>query len=179
MTTRAVKHRERQIGRRAVRRGGTRLGPFTTILPKPLLPIGNHAILEIVVDQLEACGFDDVVFAVGYLSHLVEAVLGDGEQSRRRPSDTTRRRSRWEPLGALATIDNLDGDSFLAMNGDVLTDARLQRLLGPAHGVREPRPSPRTSGWCKYRLRRDQLDGEAGRTRRLTGYEEKPESPSS
>ena len=44
---------------------GTRLAPFTTVLPKPLLPIGNRAILEVVVKQLAAAGFRDLTFAVG------------------------------------------------------------------------------------------------------------------
>ncbi len=57
-------------GRRAVILAGgkgTRLGPFTTILPKPLLPIGDHAILELVIDQLRLCGFTRITLAVGHL----------------------------------------------------------------------------------------------------------------
>src|SRR6476660_6045938 len=57
---------------------GTRLGPFTTILPKPLLPIGERAILELLVEQLRVHGFTRLTLAVGYLSHLIEAVFGDG-----------------------------------------------------------------------------------------------------
>ncbi len=57
---------------------GTRLGPYTTILPKPLLPVGAQAILEVVVSQLRRQGFTDMVFAVGYLAHLIQAVFGDG-----------------------------------------------------------------------------------------------------
>ena len=59
---------------------GTRLAPFTTVLPKPLLPIGNRAILEVVVKQLAAAGFRDQTFAVGYLAHLIEAVFKDGSE---------------------------------------------------------------------------------------------------
>jgi NDP-sugar pyrophosphorylase family protein len=59
---------------------GLRLGPCTTVLPKPLLPIGDRAILDVVVHQLRSCGFTDLIFAVGYLAHLIEAVFGDGSR---------------------------------------------------------------------------------------------------
>ena len=68
------------IGRRAVILAGgkgTRLRPFTTILPKPLLPVGDRAIVEIIIAQLGNRGFTQVTLAVGYLSHLIRAVLGD------------------------------------------------------------------------------------------------------
>ena len=57
---------------------GTRLGPFTTILPKPLLPVGDRAIVEIIIEQLRSRGFTRLTLAVGYLSHLISAVFGDG-----------------------------------------------------------------------------------------------------
>src|SRR5438034_10144689 len=54
---------------------GTRLAPYTSVLPKPLMPIDDRAILEIVVEQLEAHGVRDIVFCVGYLSHLIRTVF--------------------------------------------------------------------------------------------------------
>ena len=54
---------------------GSRLGPYTTVLPKPLLPIGDRAILDVVVRQLSEAGFGRVTLAVGYLAHLVRAGL--------------------------------------------------------------------------------------------------------
>jgi NDP-mannose synthase len=98
---------------------GTRLGPYTTILPKPLLPVGDQAILEVVVSQLRRHGFADMVFAVGYLAHLIQAVFGDGASR----DVQIRYHTEGRPLGtagALATIDSLD-EPFLLMNGDVLT----------------------------------------------------------
>ena len=59
---------------------GSRLAPYTTVLPKPLLPVGDRAILDVVVRQLKAYGFDDLTFAVGYLAHLIQAVFGDGSR---------------------------------------------------------------------------------------------------
>ena len=60
---------------------GSRLAPYTAVLPKPLMPVGERAILEIVLRQLCAAGFDDVSLAVGHLSHLIHAVLGDGRSN--------------------------------------------------------------------------------------------------
>src|SRR6266576_4749210 len=54
---------------------GTRLAPYTSVLPKPLMPMCDRSILELVLGQLAACGITDVTLCVGYLSHLIEAVL--------------------------------------------------------------------------------------------------------
>ena len=106
---------------------GSRLGPYTTVLPKPLLPVGDRAILDVVVRQLRSYGFDDLTLAVGYLSHLVRAVMGDGT----RHGVTIRYHEEEEPLGTvgpLATIEGLDS-TFLMMNGDVLTSLDYGQLL--------------------------------------------------
>ena len=54
---------------------GTRLAPYTTVLPKPPMPIGDQSILEVVVGQLEDAGIVNVNFCVGYLAHLIQAVF--------------------------------------------------------------------------------------------------------
>jgi len=98
---------------------GTRLLPLTTVLPKPLLPLGDQAILEVVVRQLAAYGLTDITLAVGYLAHLVQAVLGDGS----RFDTSIDYHLEGIPLGtagALTGIERLD-EPFLMMNGDVLT----------------------------------------------------------
>ena len=59
---------------------GARLYPYTTILPKPLMPIGDLSILEIVIRQLVHHGFRDVTVTVGHLGHLIMAVLGNGSK---------------------------------------------------------------------------------------------------
>src|SRR5512133_4165372 len=58
---------------------GARLAPYTSILPKPLMPVGERSILEIVVEQLERAGVVDINFCVGYLSHLIKAVFDNRE----------------------------------------------------------------------------------------------------
>lgn len=98
---------------------GTRLRPYTTVLPKPLVPVGDVPILEVIIRQLRQTGCREVILAVGYLSGLIEAYFGDGKRM-----DVTLRYVREEkPLstaGVLSMIDGLD-ENFLVMNGDILT----------------------------------------------------------
>ena len=99
---------------------GTRLRPYTVVLPKPLMPIGEYPILEVVIRQLARRGFDRVTIAVNHQAELIKAFFGDG--------------SRWqlqidysqedEPLGTMGPLRLISDlpDHFLVMNGDVLTD---------------------------------------------------------
>ena len=59
---------------------GQRLRPYTTVLPKPLMPIGDMPILEVVLRQLKAAGVTRVTMAVGYLGELLKAFFGDGHR---------------------------------------------------------------------------------------------------
>ena len=97
------------------------------MLPKPLMPIGDRPVLDIVIRQLRAAGFDRVTIATGYLAELIEAFFGDGRPTASR-STTSASTSRSAPSGALALIDGLD-EPFLVMNGDVLTDMDYAALL--------------------------------------------------
>jgi NDP-sugar pyrophosphorylase family protein len=106
---------------------GKRLAPYTTILPKPLMPIDDMPILEIVLLQLKKHGFTKIVLAVGHLAGLIQAYCGDG--------------SRWglnitysmehEPLGTAGPLSLIDGleENFLVMNGDLLTNIDYSDLM--------------------------------------------------
>src|SRR5215212_904684 len=59
---------------------GTRLAPYTRILPKPLMPIGDMPILEVLLRQMKRAGIEDIVLTVGHLAHLLRTFFGDGEQ---------------------------------------------------------------------------------------------------
>src|ERR1700758_4012644 len=86
---------------------GTRLRPYTTVLPKPLMPVGDRPILDIVIRQLVRSGFDRVTIATGYLSELIEAFFRDGGEYGVPIASS----GEGEPLGtvgALALIDGLD-----------------------------------------------------------------------
>jgi NDP-mannose synthase len=98
---------------------GQRLRPFTTVFPKPLMPIGDVPMLDLVVRQLRHFGFTEITVTVGYLAELVLAYLGDGAQYGVKIHFVLER----EPLGTigpLASIEN-HGESVLVINGDVLT----------------------------------------------------------
>src|SRR3954447_2161078 len=99
---------------------GTRLRPYTAVLPKPLMPIVDRPILDIVLRQLRAAGVEHVTIATGYLAELIEAFCSDGRAYDLK-IDYFREREPLGTVGALATIDGLE-EPFLVMNGDVLTD---------------------------------------------------------
>jgi NDP-sugar pyrophosphorylase family protein len=106
---------------------GRRLYPYTTVLPKPLMPIGDCPILEVILRQLGHAGFDDVVISTGYLHGLIHAYL-EGTGALRVP---VRYSHESEPLGTIAPLRLIDGleETFLVMNGDILTDLDYRALL--------------------------------------------------
>lgn len=106
---------------------GTRLAPYTTILPKPLMPVGDKPILDIVIRQLRHYGYNDIIMAVGYLSELLMAYFGDGS----RFGVKIRYSHEDQPLGTagpISLIEDLD-EPFLMMNGDVLTALNFGELM--------------------------------------------------
>ncbi|MGQ0849019.1 MAG: nucleotidyltransferase family protein [Actinomycetota bacterium] len=110
------------MGRVIVQAGGrgTRLLPYTSVLPKPLMPVGDHPIVEIMIRQLVHYGFPQITVTLGHLAPLIEAVVGDGRHLGAR-IDYVR---EYEPLGTIGPVALVDGldDPFLVMNGDILTD---------------------------------------------------------
>jgi NDP-sugar pyrophosphorylase family protein len=98
---------------------GTRLAPYTTVLPKPLMPIGEMPVLEILLRRLAAAGFRRVHLAVGHLAELIEAYFRDGS---RFGVELVYWREE-EPLGTagpLAVIETT-AEHLLVMNGDLFT----------------------------------------------------------
>lgn len=98
---------------------GRRLAPYTTILPKPLMPIGDLPIIEIVVRQLKHAGFDEITLAVGYLAELLMVYLGDGDKFGVQIA-YSREEKPLGTAGPLSLVQGLD-TPFLVMNGDLLT----------------------------------------------------------
>ncbi len=151
---------------------GTRLRPYTTVLPKPLMPIGDRPVLDIVVRQLKAHGFERITMATGYLAELIEAFFGDGERYGI-PIDYYREHEPLGTVGALALIEGLADDDVLVMNGDVLTDIDYAELFanhkdsGAAATIATKTRQIQVSLGV---LRFGDLEDET----RLTGYDEKP-----
>src|SRR5829696_2137411 len=105
---------------------GSRLLPYTRVLPKPLLPVGDRPVLEIIVAQLRDAGLHEIVLATGYLSGLIEAYFGDGERFGVKIS-YSREAEALGTAGPIAFVD-LDDDT-LVMNGDVLTKPFYRGLI--------------------------------------------------
>lgn len=106
---------------------GTRLKPYTTIFPKPLVPVGDFPILEIIIRQLKKYGFNEIIISTGHLAELIEAYFGEGTRWGV-DIEYVREYTPLNTAGALGLIDNLD-DNFLMMNGDILTTLDYSQLF--------------------------------------------------
>jgi NDP-mannose synthase len=108
---------------------GTRLRPFTASFPKPLVPIGDTPVVELLIRSLLCHGIHDVTLSLGYLSELVQAYF----QQRQRLLTTLNLTYVLEveprgTAGSLSLVEGLD-DTFLVMNGDLLTDLNFNSLV--------------------------------------------------
>jgi NDP-sugar pyrophosphorylase family protein len=106
---------------------GVRLRPYTAVIPKPLMPLGDRPVLEIVLHQLREAGFERVTICTGYLASLIEAFFGDGS-GYGIPIDYVQEREPLGTVGALALMHDLD-QPFLLMNGDIVTDLSYAELM--------------------------------------------------
>lgn len=105
---------------------GSRLRPYTVVLPKPLMPIGEYPILEVILRQLAAQGFDRVTLAVNHQAEIVRAFCGDGSRWGIR-IDYSLETAPLSTIAPLKLISDLP-ENFLLMNGDVLTDLPMGKI---------------------------------------------------
>jgi NDP-mannose synthase len=149
---------------------GTRLRPYTAVLPKPLVPVGERPILEHILRRLHACGVERVDLCVGHLGDLIQAYFS---QAAELPNDLD---VAWcwehEPLGtagALRLVPELSG-TFIAMNGDILTTLDYRQLVE----FHEQNSAALTVATHAKRVDLDlgviETDG-----KRIVGYREKPQ----
>lgn len=107
---------------------GTRLMPYTRVIPKPLMPIGDMSILEVLLHQMKRAGVDEVIITVGHMAGLLKAFFQDGEQLGLRITYS----HESTPLGTagpLSLIVPPPTETFLVLNGDVLTTLDLNDLI--------------------------------------------------
>jgi len=147
---------------------GTRLAPYTTVFPKPLMPIGGRPVLELVLRRLRHQGITRVTLAVSYLEELIRAFFGDG---RKFGVDIEYFREE-TPLGTVGVLAQLDDvpDPCVVMNGDVLTTidiAAMAALHAQKRAVMTV-ATQRRSVHIDYGVLEEDGDG------RITGYTEKP-----
>jgi NDP-sugar pyrophosphorylase family protein len=108
---------------------GTRLRPYTTVLPKPLMPVGTKPVLELLLVWLRRNDVRDAYITTGHLGHLIRSFCGDGQNWDMGITYT----EETEPLGtvgALGLLRNQLDSTFLMVNGDVLTDLNLHAFIG-------------------------------------------------
>ncbi|MGH7074249.1 MAG: nucleotidyltransferase family protein [Stellaceae bacterium] len=107
---------------------GTRLRPYTMVLPKPLMPVGSKPVLELLLKWLRRNDIRDVYITTGYLGNLIRGVCSDGHQW----DLDIRYTQEPEPLGTIGALSLLRhqlDDTFLVINGDVLTDLNLSAFV--------------------------------------------------
>jgi NDP-mannose synthase len=150
---------------------GMRLRPYTTVLPKPLMPVGDRPVLDVVVRQLAHRDFDRITIVTGHLAELIEAFFGDGGKYGI-PIDYFREDEPLGTVGALALIEGLD-EPFLVMNGDILTTIDYSTLLEDHRAGDAVATIATTHRNVEISLGVLKFDDDGDPTR-LTGYDEKP-----
>ena len=147
---------------------GTRLRPYTVVLPKPLMPISEYPILEIIIRQLARNSFNEITIAVNHQADIIKAYFGDG--------------SKWNidinysletiplsTMGPLKLIKDLP-ENFLIMNGDILTDLNFSELFD----YHLKRKNLFTISSCKRRHKADFGVLEINKKNELISFKEKP-----
>lgn len=106
---------------------GSRLRPYTVVLPKPLMPIGESPILEVIIKQLAHHGFKRIILAVNHQAHLLRAFFGDGS----RFGVAIEYSLETQPLGTMGPLRLVDTlpENFIVMNGDVLCDLDFNKFF--------------------------------------------------
>ncbi len=148
---------------------GTRLAPYTTVVPKPLIPVGDRPIIELIINQLAQHGFDRIDLCLGHLGNLIRAYLSETGAI----PDGVELNYVWEerPLGTAGALRLIDPptEPFLVMNGDILTTLdygqlmRFHRGNGAALTIASHHEDVRVSLGV--------IEAEQGK---VTGYVEKP-----
>lgn len=149
---------------------GSRLRPFTEVIPKPLLPLGENSLMETQILMLKSFGFDDIHIATNYMADYVEAYLGDGSKF---GVDLHFSREE-EPLGTCGPLSLLQAEltePFLMMNGDILTKADLRAIYDYAWRAEQSLTVATKIISTPFRFSNVTVNAEG----LLTGFEEKPE----
>ncbi|MGG6897396.1 sugar phosphate nucleotidyltransferase [Rhizobium sp. BR 315] len=148
---------------------GTRLKPFTASFPKPLVPLGDMPVLELLLRQLKQAGVDEVILAVNHLHHLIRAFCGDGSNFGLK-IDYVLEDTPLGTAGPMASVLDDLGDDFIVTNGDLLTNFDVQEM------IRRHEETAAAASIAVYERKLNIDFGlvEVDENMRLTGYREKP-----
>jgi NDP-mannose synthase len=149
---------------------GTRLKPYTTVIPKPLVPLGERAIIEILMDRLVKSGVDEVFICLNHFAKIIKAFLGDGGGTGLKINYSIEN----QPLGTVAPVKLIENlpENFLVLNGDLLTDLDF-RILYDHHIEQKSLLTVSTyQRSSKIDFGVIELDKSQGKA---TGFREKPE----
>ena len=149
---------------------GTRLRPYTIVLPKPLMPIGDYPILEVIVRQLKEHDFTNITMAVNHQAEIIKAFFGDGSKWGIK-IDYSLEEKALSTMAPLKLIDDLP-DNFLVMNGDILTTMDYTKLIA----YHREKGGILTIGMHKKRNKVGLGVIETDNNDCLTSYKEKPET---
>ena len=147
---------------------GTRLKPYTIALPKPLVPIGDKPILEIIIKRLIENGFEHITITINHLADIIKAFFGDGSKWGIK-IDYSLEEKPLSTMGPLSLIDDLP-ENFLIMNGDVLSDINFSTLM------QKHQNSKNIFTISSYKRKQKSNYGvlEIGENKSLIGFKEKP-----
>jgi NDP-sugar pyrophosphorylase family protein len=151
---------------------GTRLRPFTVIFPKPLVPLGDKPVLEVLIDRLVYHGVTDITLTLGHLAELVKAYFG--HRPHLTGAITLRTIVEEEPTGTAGSLALVPGlnETFLVMNGDLVTDLDFNALIR----FHRDQQALLTIATHMRRVKIDFGVLECDHNGRVSGYLEKPES---
>jgi NDP-sugar pyrophosphorylase family protein len=147
---------------------GTRLRPLTVVFPKPLVPLGDKPIVEILLSQLQSFGLKDVTICTGYLSELIMTLCGDGSKFGLNITYS----KEDSPLGTAGPLGNLDDltDPIIVMNGDLLTNLNFNKMID----YHLQQQADMTIGVYKREVKIDFGVVESNQAKEFTGFKEKP-----
>lgn len=148
---------------------GTRLRPYTTVIPKPLMPVGDYPILEIMLFQLKHFGVREVILAVGHMAQLFQAFFQDGRRHGVKIGYSFETNALGT-AGPLSLLINEMEDDFLVMNGDLLTTLNYRRM----HEHHKAHNAAATIALCEREVRIEFGVVDVDQEGKLSKYTEKP-----
>jgi len=147
---------------------GTRLHPYTRVFPKPLMPIGQGPILQVVITQLRKAGFDHITLAIGHMGDMIRIYFGNGRKFGLK-IDYSEEEQPLGTIGALSLIRDLP-DNFLVMNGDILTDLNFAEFIS----YHKDNRADATIATYNKKVKIEYGVIESKQTHEITGIKEKP-----